>query len=252
MSLLRSPRWIAGHVFALVGVVTFVSLGFWQLRRLDEVRDLNALISQRLDAPELPVDSVLRNAGEGPEGATYRRVSATGVYAADEEVLLSTRSHQGVPGHHLLTPLVLQDGSGLIVDRGWVPLELDEPPVAEATAGTDGEQVTVSGILLPPGRASSFGLRTSEEGEVDYVGRVDIARLQQQVTPDLWDIYLLAQGQEPPAPGALPVPGAPPELTEGSHLNYAGQWFLFASVVLVGYPFLLRRTLQDRRQTDEA
>lgn len=252
MSLLRSPRWIAGHVFALVGVMAFVSLGFWQLRRLEEVRDLNALISQRLEAPERPVDAVLRDAGDDPEAAAYRRVSATGVFAGEEEVLLSTRSYQGVPGHHLLTPLVLRDGSGLIVDRGWVPLELDEPPVAEAVAGMEGEEITVSGILLPPARASSFGPRTSQEGEVDYVGRVDIARLQRQVTPELWDIYLLAQQQDPPSPAALPLPGAPPELTEGSHLNYAGQWFLFASVVLVGYPFLLRRALQDRRQADEA
>lgn len=252
MSLLRTPRWIAGHVFALVGVVAFVSLGFWQLRRLAEVRTVNALISERLEAPETPVDVVLQNAGEDLDAAAYRRVSATGVYAADEEVLLSTRSHEGVPGHHLLTPLVLRDGSGLIVDRGWVPLELDEPPVAEAAAGRDGEEVTVSGILFPPQGESSFGPRTSEEGEVDYVGRVDIERLQRQVSPTLRGVYLLAQGQEPPPPGTLPLPGEPPELSEGSHLNYAGQWFLFGVVVLIGYPFLLRRALQDRRPDDEA
>lgn len=252
MALFRTPRWIAGHVLALVGVVVFVSLGFWQLRRLDEVRTSNALISERLEAPEEPVEAVLRDAGQDLEAAAYRRVSATGVYAADEEVLLSTRSHEGVPGHHVLTPLVLPDGSGLIVDRGWVPLELDEPPVTEAAPGTDGREITVSGILFPSEPASAFGPRTSQEGEADYLGRVDIARLQRQVDAELWDVYLLAQGQEPPPPGPLPLPADPPELTEGSHLNYAGQWFLFAAVVVVGYPFVLRRALQDRRSGDDA
>jgi len=195
---------------------------------------------------------VLRDADETPDQAAFRRVTVTGVYAPDEEVLLSTRSHEGLPGHHLLTPLVLEDGSGLIVDRGWVPLELDDPPVPQAAPGREGEEVTVSGILLAAEGESAFGPRTPEEGEVDYVGTVDIARLQRQVGAELLDVYLLSQQQQPLKPGPLPLPVPPPELSEGNHLNYAGQWFLFAAVVLIGYPFLLRRALQDRRRDDEA
>ena len=47
-------------------------------------------------------------------------------------------------------------------------------------------------------------------------------------------------GTDDPADG-LPIAAPPPALPEGPHLGYAVQWFLFAGVVVVGYPLLLRR-----------
>ena len=39
---LFSPRWLGFHLLVIVGIVTMVSLGFWQLRRLDERKAFNA------------------------------------------------------------------------------------------------------------------------------------------------------------------------------------------------------------------
>lgn len=243
---LRSPKWIAGHLLALTGVLVFVWCGFWQLRRLDEVRTSNALIESRLEEPAAPLDQVLADTAGDPDAAAYRRVTATGTYDVDEEVLLSVRQHQGNPGHHLLTPLVLEGGDAVLVDRGWVPLDLDQPPVARAAPAAPGRAVTVSGILFPPQEQSGFGPRQEGGGEVSFVGVVDVARIQQQVDRPLAAGYLLAQEQSPAPAGELPLPGSPPALDEGSHASYAGQWFLFATVVVAGYPLLLRRTARDR------
>jgi cytochrome oxidase assembly protein ShyY1 len=241
VDLLRSPKWLVGHVIALAAVVAFVSLGFWQLRRLDERLTRNATVSERLDAEPAPLADLFGEFGEDGEALASRRAVATGTYLVDEEVRLSTRSYRGQPGHHLLTPLLLDDGRALLVDRGWVPLPFDDPPVAEATP--PGGTVTVTGVLEPAQEPSMFGVRVPE-GETPYLGVPDLGRLQQQVDAELVPVWVQLQAQDPPNAGDLPVPAELPRLDEGPHRSYAGQWFLFAVVVAVGYPVLLRRQLR--------
>ena len=43
------------------------------------------------------------------------------------------------------------------------------------------------------------------------------------------------------------MPEPPPELTDGPHLDYALQWFAFATIAVVGYAVLLRREVRDER-----
>jgi surfeit locus 1 family protein len=233
---LWSPRWLLAHLALLVVVASCVRLGFWQLRRLDERRAFNAMVTERLAAREEPLAAVL---GEPADRLAYRRVTATGRYVPSEEVLLSPRSRDGAPGHDVLTPLVTANGA-ILVDRGWVPFALSTPPVAQA-APPPGE-VTVTGYLLPGRHAPRAG--PVGAAKLAFVSDADIGRLQRQITARLAPFYLVGTHQSP-APGALPRPGAPPELSEGPHLSYAVQWFLFACVAVVGYPFLIRRRAQD-------
>jgi surfeit locus 1 family protein len=244
MQILRSPKWLAGHLLVLVVIVAFVNLGFWQLRRLDERRSFNAQVTARLEAPPVALAQLLDEQGGDPERLAYRRVTVTGRYLTEEEIRLSTRQHEGQPGHHLLTPLIYDEGRAVVVNRGWVPLALDDPPVAEALPGADGAEVTVSGVLVPGQEPAGFGVDVPE-GDTEYLGVIDLDRIQQQVDPTLAPVAIQAADQTPPPPRELPVPAALPPLTEANHLNYAGQWFLFATVVAVGYPILLRRTIRD-------
>lgn len=229
MQRLVSPRWIAGHLLAVTAVVAFVSLGFWQLRRLDEKRTFNDSVEVGLAAPIAPI-------GELPEGATYRRVRAEGTYDAAFETLV-LRARDGVSGYHVLTPLVLTDGTAVLVDRGWVPIQYEEPgdPAFEAPLGT----VSVTGMLWPDQEGSGV-----PEEYPRVVRRID-PEIQAAFAPyPLRPEYLVLSLQEP-GQGGLPMTAAPPTLPEGPHLGYAVQWFLFAGVVVVGYPILLRRTGRD-------
>lgn len=244
--ILRSPRWLVGHVIAVTAVIAFVALGSWQLQRLEERRTGNALITARSDQDPAPLADVLARAGGDPEALAYLPVTVTGTYLSRDEIRLSTRPYQGRPGHHLLTPLLHDDGRAIVVDRGWVPIELDDPPVVQAAPGPPGAEVTVTGFLVQGQEPSPFGVDVPD-GETAYLGVPDLARIQQQVDPELAPVYLQLSAQEPAAPQALPFPAEPPALDEGSHLSYAGQWFLFAAVVAVGYPILLRRTTRARR-----
>jgi surfeit locus 1 family protein len=241
---LRSPRWLAGHALVLVAVITFANLGFWQLGRLAERRDHNELVTSQLDRGEVDIAS-LRDVE--PQQLVYLPVSVTGVYDVEAEVLLSTRSHDGRPGHHVLTPLRTDAGPTVLVDRGWVPLDWNLPPVAQA-APPDG-QVRVRGLLHPSSTARRSGAFDGSSGPFQFVSDVDIPVLSEATGTPLFPLYLVAQDQQPAQPDGMPVVAEPPVLTEGSHLTYAVQWFLFAAVVAIGYPILLWHTARQGRRT---
>jgi surfeit locus 1 family protein len=240
---LRSPRWVAGHVLVLVTVVTFASLGLWQLRRLEDRQAHNALLADRIAQPAVD----LASSPLDTDDLAYRPVELSGTYLHDQEVLLSTRSQRGQPGHHILTPLRTSDGDVVVVDRGWVPLELDDPPVAQA-APPSGE-VRVEGLLFPSVPARRSGALDGSDAALQFVSHVDLEVLGAALGTDVYPLYVLAREQRPPQ-ADLPRPAEPPALTEGNHLSYAVQWFLFAAVVVVGYPLLLRRTARDERHDD--
>ncbi|MEX0659845.1 MAG: SURF1 family protein [Egibacteraceae bacterium] len=241
---LLSPKWIVGHVLVVGLAVTFVLLGFWQLDRHEQRTTRNALVAERIDAPAAELSDL---AGLPADDLAYRRVRLSGRYVVDEEVLLTPRARDGRPGHHVLSPLVTDAGDAVIVDRGWVPFELADPPVPQA-APPEGE-VRVSGLVFPDEPTARFTPGIRAEGHLTTVSRVDLERLQQQVERPLRPYYVLLQDQDP-AGADLPVAADTPELTAGNHLSYAVQWFLFAAVGLVGYPALVRRTALERR--DEA
>jgi cytochrome oxidase assembly protein ShyY1 len=167
-------------------------------------------------------------------------VDAAGEYRQGEEVILLARSFRGVSGHHVLTPLYVEGDRTVIVDRGWVPLDLGTPGRAEHAPPTG--TVTVRGVLRPTEVRGSFGPTIPEDGIVTQVPRVDLDRLQEQISGDLLPVYLQLLEQDPGQSGELPRLVPLPEPSEGPHRAYAVQWFLFAAVTAIGYPILLRRT----------
>jgi surfeit locus 1 family protein len=247
------PRWVVGHVLVLVLVVTAVNLGFWQLRRLDERRAFNAEVAGRAEAAPAPIGELVE-AGEGTEvGAEvrYRRATAEGEYDPEGQVLIRSRTLNERPGYWLVTPLVLDDGSALAVNRGFVPFTA-EPAVAFAAAPPPVGRVAVRGLVLASEERQGIGPTDVAEGRLEALVRVDVERLDQQYEPDLLPVYLQLEAQDPPADEQLPVLLPSPEQGEGNHLSYAGQWFLFAAVGAIGWPVLLRKTAQDERRRREA
>jgi len=240
---LLAPRWIVGHIVALVAVIVFVNMGLWQIRRLHERQEFNEIVTTRGSAASQPLSDVLGLFGPDQDDLELRRVVATGTYNASEEVILLARSYNGVSGHHMLTPLELGDGSAVIVDRGWVPIDLNTPGQVESAppAGS----VHVNGVLRKTETRGSFGPVDPPQGTLDQMARVDVTRLDRQTTSTLVPVYIQLTEQTPVQPAGLPQIVPLPEPTEGPHRGYAIQWFLFTAVVVVGYPILLRRTAED-------
>jgi cytochrome oxidase assembly protein ShyY1 len=235
--LLR-PRWIGFHLLVAAGVVLMVNLGFWQLRRLDQRQDFNATVEARFDIPAAPLDTVL---AEGtPDEVEWRRVIATGEYLPDEQVIVVNRSQGGRAGQNVVTPMRLDDGRVLVVNRGFVPLGADVPAPPTCFVEIEGRarasQERRTGQLSDPG-----------DGELAEVQRIDIPRLAQQLPGDVVEAYVDVLTSSPPEPAGGPQPVAAPELGEGPHLSYAVQWFVFAVCVVVGWVLAVRRSIARRR-----
>lgn len=234
---LLSPRWLAFHLLVVVGVVTMVNLGLWQLHRLDERQELNAAVTSRVDLAPAPLDDVL--ASGDPAALEWRPVTASGTYLADEQVTIVNRSQNGVAGDIVVTPLQLADGRILLVSRGFVPLDA---PVAPAPTG----EVRITGRLKPSQQRRTGGLSDPATGDLTTAQRVDIARLAPQLPGEPVPMYVELTGSDPPEATPYPQPLTLPELTDGPHLAYAGQWFVFAAAVVVGWVLAVRKSLRTR------
>jgi cytochrome oxidase assembly protein ShyY1 len=211
------PRWLATHALVLAVVVLFVNLGFWQLRRLDERRDRNELVEEQSTLPAEPVAELVAAAAD-VDDLRFRATTAAGTV---EGVATVRANEGGAPGFHVLAAVDLGEGSGVAVLVGFAgPAPDGGPPDAGPEVG---DRVDVTGVAVPLRRTSS-PLRREVDGLADRTGLALLGVLVQAV-----------DAADPLEPVALP------DLDEGPHLGYAVQWFLFAGVVVVGYPFLLRR-----------
>jgi surfeit locus 1 family protein len=234
---LLAPRWIVAHIVVLILVVVFVSLGLWQLRRLEERRLTNAVSQARFEEEAVDIAGLLDASGEDVDSLEHRRATATGTFQPEHEVLIRSQVEQGVAGFHVITPLVGEWGA-ILVNRGWVPLGLDEVPVDEALP-PEGE-VTIEGWVRPTQIRGALGPLDPPQGRLIAMNRVDIERIEQQVPWDLAPVYLVLLGEQVDGQPIL-VP-APVLDDEGPHLAYAIQWFSFALVGIVGYAMLIRRS----------
>ena len=240
------PKWIFGHLLCLFLVVVFISCGFWQLRRLHEKQDRNALIHAREQAPRTTLDDALRDGGDA---AAYRRVRVEGRWDAEDTVLVRSRALDEQPGFHVLTPLVVGD-EAIVVNRGFAPLGGgSDEAILSHVRPANGETVVVDGLLRASESRGSIGPQ-DPSGRQLVVNRVDVPRLQQQVDARLVPVYLQLTGSDPP-PGDLPRILPLPTTDEGPHRSYAVQWFIFATVGIVGWPLLLRKQSRDLAREGE-
>lgn len=239
---LLSRRWIAIHLLAAAIVVVCLLLAFWQLGRLERRQASNARLAQQAEMEQAPLGSLLPSPAAGPsaqERAEYRLVAAAGRYDISEQVVLQSRGLDGRPGNHLLTPLVLDSGSALLVDRGWVPLPTDEQVLAESAPPSG--SVAVRGKLLRSEEKGPLGVADPPPGRVTALPRIDLDRIAEQLPYPLYPLYLRLESQEPPNAGALPEIAPIPEPDDGPHREYALQWFLFAGMAAIIYAGLVRR-----------
>lgn len=237
------PKWIGATLFVIVVAVLFVNLGFWQLRRLQERRLLNEVQGARYEAPAADVETLVQAAGNDVATLEYRRATADGVFDPQHEVLLRSQVYQGQPGWHVITPLLLADGKEVLVDRGWVPYEMDTPPVTAVTPASG--TVEITGVVRPTQLRRIGPIEPA--GRLQTVARIDIDRLRQQFDHPLLPVWLQIVG---PAE-SLPIPAEVPTFTDqGPHLSYAIQWFSFTLIGLVGYAFLIRREGRRTRRAE--
>ncbi|MEX2626688.1 MAG: SURF1 family protein [Ilumatobacteraceae bacterium] len=244
------PRWIAFHLLVVGGIVLMVNLGFWQLDRLEQRRDFNERVVARTDLPVERIGELLGEANDAGDpdpddpavrDLAWRRVVATGTYRPDEQFLVVNRSQNGRAGVNVATPMTLPDGRALIVNRGFVPLDINPP-------APPGGEVNVQGIVRPSQERRTGQLSDPADGTLTEVQRIDIERLEDQIAGSVLPVYVDLLESRPAEQPGLPEPVVQPDLSDGPHLSYAVQWFIFAASVVVGWVLAVRYSVTKRRR----
>jgi surfeit locus 1 family protein len=216
----------------LAAVVLFALLGRWQLGRADEKRALQEEFARAGPAVELR---------KLPEDAPrFQRVSARGHYDAAHQFLLDNRMYGGRPGMQVLTPLVLADGSAVIVNRGWLPHGASRRRLPAVPVGGELREVAgrIDRLPRPPVELEA---RSPEAWPklVQYPKMHELAALlERELHPrmillDPWEPDGYARDWTPP--------GSPP----ARNLAYAVQWFAF-SLVSIGIWIAVSRRRPER------
>jgi len=230
--------------------VLMVNLGFWQLRRLHERREANAQVTEHVADGAVPIGALLTPSSTSTDvsDAQWRSVTATGTYDPADQVLIRNRSLDSNDGYHVVTPLRLPDGTAVLVNRGWIPLEQQAgkaPTIPPAPTGV----VTVTGrVRGSQHKGRYFSPTDPPTGRLSELYRVDVPRIGEQVPYQLLPAYLELTATQPPAPTNQPVLIALPELDDGPHLSYAVQWFFFSCCAIAGWFLAIRRSARQREQ----
>ncbi len=176
-------------------------------------------------------------------------MTVSGTYDFTNQVALRNRYFQDQYGYHLLTPLLLDDGSAVLVERGWIPADGNNSP-ADWRKYDEPGRVTIQGqIRLGQTNPDLGGVPDPAlapgQKRLEFWNIVNLERIGQQVPYPLLDVFV--QPNPDPDDVTPPIPYQPDiELTEGPHLGYAGQWFIFETILVLGYPFYLRKQLKEQ------
>jgi surfeit locus 1 family protein len=222
----RGLLWPA--VATLLGCAFLVALGVWQLHRLAWKEGLIAEIAARAKAPPQPLPPQAEWAQLRPDDYEYRHVELDGVFQNDKEafVFRPAGGPERAPGYLVLTPLKLDSGAYVIVNRGFVPLELKDP----AARGEIEGRTHLTGLMRQPESRNFF--TPADDPETDqYFTRdpVLIARHFGLSPAAPFSVDADASATTP----VMPRGGATELTFPNNHLAYALTWFGLALALLV-------------------
>ncbi|MFI8366571.1 SURF1 family protein [Streptomyces sp. NPDC085466] len=242
---LLSRQWVILTLVALVLIPVMIELGFWQFHRHERRVAQNTLIADNLEATPVPVEELTSPGHVVPRADYWRRVTATGTFDTAHEVVVRRRtSSDERVGAHVLTPLVLKDGTVVLVNRGWVPGAANQRDYPEVPPAPKGE-VTISGRLKADETTGASGIKDLKGLPDRQVMLISSAQQAELIGREVLGGYVEQTEPEPAGDSPEQIP-EPDHDSIGAHMAYAVQWWLFAAGVPVGWIVLVRREKRDR------
>lgn len=251
---LLSVKWILTTLLVIAAVGVMIRLGIWQLDRLAQRRALNSRVQAQIAAPALDLNQAVKEMDPNQldqllYDSEYRTVTVTGEYDPSQEVALRNQTWENRLGVHLLTPLkIAGTGQSVLVDRGWI--SEDDFDSGNWTSFSEAGTVKVEGILRRSRTRPDIG-RQPDPAYSPGAARLtafyaaNVERMSQQISYPVLPVYVL-QSPDPAFQGPPYREKEELVFTEGSHMGYAIQWFSFAAMLAVGYPFFVRHELKQK------
>lgn len=266
---MTKPKFPTLTIIALVLLAlaagVFVSAGRWQLSRAEERR----AIAAEIDAGRKQIPLEVSGSTPAHELQPWRAAHVAGTWRNDLSLLIDNRNLNGKPGLWLATPLVLADGSAVLVLRGWfarpmstvakgdVTRRIPTPPGVQSVTGELSAHVPrlfelwsfsgTPGGALPPDWAGKAPLQpgVTDLDALDRVQNLDIARLGAITGLKFVPAVLL---QKNDAGDGLTRVWPEPSVDSDKNVGYAMQWFGFACIAVVAALGIALRTWHRRVQ----
>ncbi|BBZ16044.1 SURF1 family cytochrome oxidase biogenesis protein [Mycolicibacterium gadium] len=245
-TFLFKPSWLALAVVVVAfAYLCFTVLAPWQLGKNTKTSRENNQISHSVTADPVPVTTLLPQQNSSAPDDQWRRVTATGKYLPDAQVLARLRSIEGEPAFEVLVPFAVDSGPTVLVNRGYVRPEGGSkvPPISAPPAGT----VSITARL----RDSEGLVRDREPFRQDgalQVYSINVEQVSTLTGVPLAGSYLqLVEDQ----PGGLGVLGLP-NLDAGPFLSYGIQWIAFGIIAPIGLGYFVRAEILQRRRDKAA
>lgn len=222
-------------------IAALLGLSYWQVERLSWKQALIARVDQRVHAE--PVDAPARAQWDAVNRADdeYRRVAVQGTFDHDKETLVYASTTLG-PGYWVLTPLVLADGTSILINRGFVPTEKRDP--ASRAEGQISGPVKVTGLLRITEPKGTL-IKSNDPANDRWYARDVAAIAEQRHVSDVAPYFIDADAT--PNPGGLPVGGLTQISFPNNHLVYAITWFILAIMAAGLLAFVVRSERCARR-----
>lgn len=235
MRRLFSPRWVLVHLGVALLVIVMINLGFWQLRRLDEKKIFNARVAAHTAAPVADYTKRIPST-LAPE---WSRVQLVGQYDEEHTITIINRSQDGSAGYDIAVLFIAEDGSKILVNRGFVPLAVTHPG---APSGT----IRIVGYLRRTQSRTAVGAIDSTSTTNTEFQRFDLPLIAKATDVSLLDTtYVQLIKESVSSPSQWPATVSMPSLDEGPHLSYAVQWFFFSATALTAWVLVVRRKMRE-------
>ncbi len=226
---------------AAIGLAALTArLGIWQLDRAAQKQAIASATAARQHLPSVSMAELAQDA-EAAAAQHHRTVSLQGRWAEARTLYLENRPMNGQPGFLVLTPLVLDDGTAVAIQRGWLPRDPADRTRVQAPPLPPGPQIVEGRIAPAPSRLYDF--EGTAQGPIRQ--NVDIAAWSVETALTLRPLSVLQTSAQPPDTllRNWPLPAADVH----KHYGYAFQWFALSALTVSLYVwFQIIRPRRDR------
>lgn len=239
------PQWLALYVVvAAFAWLCFTVLAPWQLGKNTTTSRENAQIANSLNTEPVPLTTYLPQQDSSAREHQWQRVTASGHYLPEAQVLARLRSVDGAPAYEVLVPFVVDKGPTVLVNRGYVKPEQGTavPPIAPAPSAP----VTITGRLRDSEMLAAGREPFRADGAMQ-VYSINTDQISQVTRVPLTGSYVQLVEDQPGGLSPIPLP----VLDAGPFLSYGIQWIAFGIIAPIGVGYFILAEVRVRRRERE-
>ena len=207
-------------VFVYFIILTLLSLGFWQIYRLNWKLELIEQIENSLKNDPVELSNI--------EKKNYLRIKTSGEIDFDKQMYLYNLNDTGKPGFEVINPIKIGD-ENYLMNRGWIPFEKKDLPEINLV-----DQNQIVGTLMLQTKPSTF--KPENDIEKNYwftLNREDISKFTGRNFSQ-YVIYLNGNYK-------IPKPRVITAKISNNHKKYAITWFSMAISILLIYLYFRKK-----------